>query len=424
MSKIDRKGLELVMLEMNELSVKNPQTRAEQTRYAFLMSAASTLRAGGVTLAQIDKEQHNERMREHGLPEMAESRDGEYLTEKQEKRATTFRSFLNAPERRDMIEGVMTPHIAGGNYTSLGFFVPTDFFPKVFAAMKAHDCLFDEDIVTFIKSTNGRPMPIPLYGDTENVASIVAEAATQTSTDIFQTDHAVIGAWGYKTPRFVVSMEAFQDLEGSITVESLFRKFSADRLARGIGQHLVNGNGVGQPFGLIPSLIAAGVVPITAQGSSGNDGSGATAANSLGSVDFANAFSELDAAYIGSPKCRWLMNIKTFATVLNLSDKDGRPIKLIKYENGSPTIYGIKIGICPSMDSIGPSKSPVVLADLSYWATRVVTDDNAGIAIYHEAPGLVENGNVGLRTFVRADGRLLWSDVNSPAPAVIIQNHS
>lgn len=427
-NKIDRKGLELVLMEMNELSGKNPQTRSEQTRYAFLLSAAATLRAGGVTLADIDKESHNERMRQHGLPEMTESRDGENLSEKQMKRATTFRSLLTDGsdfERRDMIEGVpMTSQIAGGNYTSLGFFVPTDFFPKVFNAMKAHDALFDEDVVTFIASTNGRPLPVPLYGDTEVVASLVAEAATQTSTDIFQTDHAVIGAWAYKTPRFVCSMEAFQDLEGAITVEGLFRKFSADRLARGIGQHLVNGNGVGQPFGLIPSLIAAGVMPLTTAGSGANDGTG-TSANSVGWNDFSAAFDALDAAYLGSPKVRWLMNLHTFAKTLNLTDKQGRPLKLIKYDaDGSPRIFGIKISICPSMDSIGPSKTPVILGDCSYYATRVVTDDMAGIAVYREAPGLIEHGNLGLRTFVRADGRLLWSDQSSPAPFVLLANHS
>jgi hypothetical protein len=39
-------------------------------------------------------------------------------------------------------------------YTGLGYFVPNDFFPGVFAAMKAHDVLFDDGDCTVIRSTN------------------------------------------------------------------------------------------------------------------------------------------------------------------------------------------------------------------------------------------------------------------------------
>jgi predicted phage gp36 major capsid-like protein len=75
------------------------------------------------------------------------------------------------------------------------------------------------------------------------------------------------------------------------------------------------------------------------------------------------------------------------------------------------------------MDSIGASNTPVVLGDFSYWATRLVIDD-AHVQVYREAPGLIENGNIGLGTFARADGELLYTDTNSPSPFVTIRNHS
>ena len=258
----------------------------------------------------------------------------------------------------------------------------------------------------------------------ENVASVVSEAGSQATVDIDATGHAVLGAYSYSTPRFVVSMEAFQDLDSSLNAISLFKRFSADRIARGVGADLVTGNGTGRTLGLIPSLEALGVAPVTAAGSAANTGGAETGANSLGSSDFATAFSSLDAAYLASDKVAWLMNHKTLATVSSVINKFGNQLNLVQYVNGKPFIYGVPVKICPSMDNIGVSNVPVVLGDFSYWATRLVVDDMAGIKVYTEAPGLVENGNVGLRTFVRADGDLLYKDTSSPSPFVYIRNHS
>jgi HK97 family phage major capsid protein len=87
-------------------------------------------------------------------------------------------------------------------------------------------------------------------------------------------------------------------------------------------------------------------------------------------------------------------------------------------------VFGIPVKICPSMDNISASATPIVIGDLSYWATRLVVDDSSGIRVYDEAPGLVEKGNVGLRCFLRADGGLLYSDTSSPSPFISIRCHS
>lgn len=79
--------------------------------------------------------------------------------------------------------------------------------------MKAHDVLFDDDACTVIRTSNGRPLPVPVAGDTENVASVISEGGSQTSVDIDATGHAVLGAYSYSAPRLVVSLEAFDDLE-------------------------------------------------------------------------------------------------------------------------------------------------------------------------------------------------------------------
>lgn len=186
---------------------------------------------------------------------------------------------------------------------------------------------------------------------------------------------------------------------------------------------MMTGNGSGKTLGLIPSLEALSLSPVVATGSSANTGGTETGANSLGSADFAAAFSALDAAYLASPKCAWLMNNKTLGYLMFIVTKLGLPF--INFVGGTPSILGIPVKICPSMDNIGASNTPVVLGDLSYWATRLVIDDQTGVAAYTEAPpGLAENGNFGLRCFARADGALLYKDTSSPSPFVMIENPS
>jgi HK97 family phage major capsid protein len=146
--------------------------------------------------------------------------------------------------------------------------------------------------------------------------------------------------------------------------------------------------------------------------------------NSLGSADFAAAIDEIDQAYLESPKCAWFMNRKTLNKVSNIVNKFGNLLNLVQYVDGQPFIYGIPVRICPSMDSVGASNVPVVLGDGTYWATRLVNDENSGIRVYSEATGLVEYGNVGLSCFMRADGELLYSDLSSPPPFTYIRNHS
>jgi HK97 family phage major capsid protein len=326
--------------------------------------------------------------------------------------------------KRDMTEGApMLPQIGTYNTTG-GTFVPTGFFPQLFAALAEHDGLFDPENVTRIDSTNGQPLPVPTASDVENVANLISEAGSQTSGDIYATNHVVLGAYSFSSPRFVVSLEAFQDLQG-ISVIDLAKRFFADRIARGIGNYLINGTGSAQPTGLLAALAAQ--TPITAQGSSVNDGGASTGANSLGSQDFSNALAALDEAYASSPKCAWAMNKKTLAAVSGQLDKYGNLLDLVQYDaDGNPTIFGIKVVICPSMPSIGASNVSVVLGDFSYFATRIVTDGSSGIKVFTEAPGLAEYGKVSLRTFVRADSNILWTpgDGTSNCPFVQIRHHS
>ncbi len=412
---INTQELSGLLQEAGALSNKPNWTKQEERRNAFLLSAIAAVKAGA-SLADVNQDYLNAEEKRMGLPVTASH---PFLTREQEAEARGWKAFV---EKRDMTSGSIIPRL--GTYTGLGNFVPTEFFAELYKAMAWYDVLFDADTCTVIKSTNGRPITVPVAGDIENVATVVGESASRSSVDISSLGHGVLGAYSYSTPRLVVSNESFDDLDSTLNVVNLFRTFSADRLSRGIGKDLVTGNGSSKPLGLIPSLEALSIAPVAAVGASGNTGGAETGANSLGSLDFQAAYAALDEAYVASPKCAWLMNKKTLANVAGIVNKFGDQLNLVKYVDGKPFIYGIPVKIAPSMDSIGASNVPVVLGDFSYWATRLVIDDNARIQVYTEAPGLIENGNIGLGTFARADGELLYSDVSSPSPFVYIRNHS
>ena len=412
-----RKDLQIVMQEYNSLTNKVRMTKQDETRCAYLQVARSSILAG-MTLAELDEENVNQRASRTGLEPVRLQKPLNEI----EQRAQAFAGFVRG-EKRSM--GVQPLSAQIGSYSGLGYFVPTDFYPTFWASLKAHDCLFDEDTATVIKTTNGSPLPIPTGSNTEHTAVVVGESSARTPVDINSLSHVVLGNYSYSTDQYYVSLEAMQDVSGAISVMDLANTFFQDALARGIGSDLVKGSGGGvKPLGLIPSLEAIGAPQVIASGSAIHDGGTSTGANSIGSPDLSAALAQLDKAYIGS-RTRWLMNQATLSTLSGQLDKMGNLVNLVKYIDGEPTIFGIPVGICPSMDSIGASNIPVVLGDCSRWVTRLISDTvGAGLKTFSEAPNLAEKGIVGISCFLRADGALLWSDSSSPAPFVLVRNFS
>lgn len=418
---IDTKLLSSLIQEASALSNKAEWTKQDERRNGVLLSMISAVKAGA-TMEEVNQQFVNDAEERAGLPLTPAKQH--LLTREQRAQAQAFQNFVNG-ERRDNEGAPMISHI--GTYTGLGYFVPTGFFTGVFESLKAADFLFDEDSVTMVKTSNGRPMTVPTMDDSENDAAVIAEAGSQTSVDVADPNQATLGVYSYASRRWTVSLEAFQDLEGTLSAQNLFQTFTAKALSRGIGRDLVSGNGTNKTLGLVPALQAAGVAPYVASGSSANTGNGSeTGANSIGSADLAGALSKLNPAYIG-PKTCWGMNWSTLNTLRGLVSKQGTPLDIVRDTDNGPTIYGLPVKIAPSMDNISASANPIVLGDYSYFATRIVTaDDMMGIKSYTEAPGLIENGLIGFRSFVRAGGSLLWTNNGglNACPFVILANHS
>ena len=290
--------------------------------------------------------------------------------------------------------------------------------------MAAHDAFLDEDAVSMLNSTNGRVTEIPTYGDIENVAQVVGESADTSSSEtrISAPGKADSVVYSYRSPLWRLSIETMQDVEAMGDAVNLFKKFAADRIARGAAKDLANGNGSNRPLGIVPSLLAAGVTPTVAAGSASNTGGSESGVNSIGSADVAALYYSVNEAYRSQPKCAFFMNDSTRTYLAQLVNKEGLP--LVNWQGTEGFIFGKPIRISPSMDGIGAGKYPIVFGDGAYWLSRNVIDDNSYVMLVKEAAGLIEKGQMALRMFCRWGGSLLYTDANSPAPFALLQNHT
>jgi HK97 family phage major capsid protein len=418
---INTKELQQLLAEASELSTKPNWTKSDERRNAYLLAAISAVKSG-VSLIDINVAELNDVEDRMGVERtMIEPRSP--LTREQRHHIGVWQRFIKNGkiESRDMTVGNGTPAFLTGN---LGSFVPLEWFKDVFAAKKNTDALFDPNVVTYVETTHGRPMQFGYYGDTENVAQLVSEGNLANEQDLSSVGGVMIGAYTFRTPTFHASIESLLDVEMAGGLVELFKKFSAERIALGVGSYLVNGQGptVKQPTGLLNAIETLEGNSVVAAGSSKNTGGAETGATSVGSADIANLFYALDEAYRDSPKCAWLMSSGTLGKLAAITTQQGLPI--VQWQGPEAWILGKPVRISPSMPSIGAQNIPILFGDLSYFCVRCSVDPITRVQLYREAPGLIERGKIGLRAYVRYDSALLFGDTGSPAPIVYLENHS
>jgi len=187
----------------------------------------------------------------------------------------------------------------------------------------------------------------------------------------------------------------------------------AIRFARGIGKRNVQ------------NLLAGAALGTVATGSSDTDGSHADGSDSVGYGDLLNLMDALDPAYIASEKCGWVMSFGTLIQLMKVKDQVNRPVFHFKTNsNGDLTLFEKPIRICPSMQAIGTSGSPVVgnipiiFGDLGRFVVRQVGDSMAmirSIELYAEYDQSWFDGRL------RVQSGVLWQQTAVP-PLVYLQN--
>lgn len=133
-----------------------------------------------------------------------------------------------------------------------GYTVPESFRTKLVERMKAVGGILGA--VETITTSDGRPMPFPTIDDTANEAEIVAENAAPVGGADLVFGEKVLGAYKYMSVGagglpLRVSWELLQD--SAFDIEALLVRLLGKRIARAMSADAVNGDGTGEPLGLV-----------------------------------------------------------------------------------------------------------------------------------------------------------------------------
>lgn len=189
-----------------------------------------------------------------------------------------------------------------------GFLVPEGFRQKLVDRMKAFGGI--ANVAQNITTTDGRTLPWVTIDDTSNVGEIVEENGTFTSGADLVFGSASLGAYSYmaggagSTP-LRLPRELLQD--AGYDVQGIVSDKLGERIARLQATHLVTGNGVKQPLGIVFGLTG---VEMSSGGPTYDD--------------LVTYIHSVDPAYRNG--ARWAFNDASLAAIKKIKDSHGDPI--------------------------------------------------------------------------------------------------
>lgn len=332
-------------------------------------------------------------------------------------------------EKRDQIAGSQSISYTQG--ASGGFFVPAGFVYDIEKATKYFAPLLDGSTIRVMETATGAVLPYPTSNDTNNAWTLVSEA--QQVTDQGQTPnyptagnapsgqpgnvglgHVNFQAYKGTTGLIRVSLELLQD--SAFSIESFLTEAFAVRLGRGYEYYLTNGSGSNAPTGILPAIAASGAVPVVAAGSSANDGTSNTGANSIGYADLVNLIHSVDPSYRRGAK--FMFADTTLRFLRTLLDKFGRPLWVPGVKDNEPdTIAGYQYTINQSFPSIAASATTVAFGQWQKFIARKVKD----LQILRLDERFADFGEVAYVAFSRIDSQLVDAGTH---PLNVLVQHS
>ena len=419
--------------QVAELSLRSSLSKKDEVRLSGLLAIA----AQGKHLfkpEEIAAAQRDALLRAANLPREASrgNRRG-FLDESVEREYRDFAAGKNVrlttvPDDRDREvrqNEAGTETISYTQPSAGGKFVPWGMYGRVFEVMKQHDQVLEPWANFTVETDDGNPTSFPIFDDVAAAAAQVTEANQSSQSKITNFGQLQLQAWSFRTALVAISLELLQD--SNYPWPMVLERVFAGQLARGVAKAITTGSGANGPTGLVTAAIASGGNITIAAGSSVNDGTANTGANSIGSDDLANCMKGLNPAYW--PRALFAMHPNTLISLWSQRDKQGHPLVQnylsAAFEQGiesAPYVMGKRVVISPSMATIGPSSNAVVLYSPDYFVFRTVPS-SMYVRRFQELPGLVEAGLVAFQAWLRCDSNLQAPNA-SFAPCSVIQNHS
>lgn len=285
-----------------------------------------------------------------------------------------------------------------GEYT-----IPVGFQRELETKMKAYGGMRRNSRI--VPTSTGNPLDWPTVDDTANQGRWLAEngGVSQTNPTFGQV---VYNAYLASSDQVLVSVQLMQD--SAFDLEALLAELLGIRLGRLTDLAYTKGSGSGQPTGLITSILADGSPnTVTAAGSTANDGSSATGANSIGTDDFASLIGLVDPAY--RPTAKFLAHWTILDYLKKVKDKYGRPIFVEGVNVGQPDrIFGEKYDWSGAMDAASGGVPQASTNTVLYGAfEKYIIRDVLGATMVRYNELYMPNHQVGFQVYLRTDGERL-----------------
>jgi len=277
-----------------------------------------------------------------------------------------------------------------GTDSAGGYTVPEGFSYEIDKALAMWGPMWDATIVRELVTSTGNRLPWPTVDDTAKTGAIKAEnaAATDDGGSDVVFGEKQLDAYVYDTEVVRIPMELLQD--SAFDMESTLTELFGERLGRTANTALTTGTGSSQPNGIATAA-----------------GTGVTAAGTaaITSDEIIDLLHSVDPAYRMSPRCRFMFNDTTCATIRKLKDGDGNYLwQMGDIRNGEPaTILGHAYSINQAMADLGASAKPIIFGDFGRYVVRKVRD----FSVLTLRERYAENFQVGMIGFKRFDGELL-----------------
>lgn len=314
-----------------------------------------------------------------------------------DKYDVAFRSYLTggnqglSDEHRNLLAEKRDLSLTGA---AGGFTVPQGFQATLVETQRAYGAFLNPGLCTMLETDTGNPIPMPLEDDTSNVAAIVAEGASLTTSTDATFTQITLGAFTYRA-LVRVSLELLQD--SAFDLEAYLARKLGIRLGRGFNAHASTGTNSGQPQGVFNASVGASIGHTAATG------------NTLAFPYASMVATEhsLDPAYRANAK--WMFNDVVLQGLKSQLDSQNRPIWMPDYavNNGvgqsafPGRVLGYEYTINQDAPVMAANARAVAFGDFSnYWVRRV-----SNMMLIRADQRFIDQGQIGFYLFARLDGK-------------------
>ena len=293
---------------------------------------------------------------------------------------------LNANEVRAMEELRGTSTQVTTNDGLGGFLVPENWSDFVSATE-----LFKSDIervATVIRTSNGQAFNLPANDDTAVVAAILGEGTAETVSDMTFTN-VKFEPYTYSSKIVKVSNQLMAD--NAFDLAGFVGGQLANRLNRGINDHLTTGTNSSQPQGIVTGSSL---------------GKTAASASAVTIAEILDLMYAVDASYRNAAGAGFMMNSATLAAVrkLGFGSSNDFPVFVPAMEvGGVDLLFGKPVHVNEDMDGIATGNKSIIFGDLKQYYVH----EAGGVQLLRLNERFADALSTGFIAYRRVDGNVL-----------------